>query len=112
MRKKPNFVGKFPLMAVDNKTLERFTTRIRQMILQYGIVREENERLHERVGEQENEIKRLRESLEQANREGEAIKLAKMLEISDRDVDAAKRRVASLIRDVNKCITLLSEGEQ
>ena len=32
-----------------------------------------------------------------------------MLEITDGDLDGAKKRVARLIREVNKCITLLSE---
>ena len=31
-----------------------------------------------------------------------------MLEICDGDIDAAKRRLAGLIREVDKCITLLS----
>ena len=35
--------------------------------------------------------------------------MAKMIEISDRDLEGAQKRLAKLIRDVNKCITLLSE---
>ena len=32
-----------------------------------------------------------------------------MIEVSDVDVEKAQQRLAKLIRDVNKCITLLSE---
>lgn len=32
-----------------------------------------------------------------------------MMEISDGDIESAKRRLSGLIREVNKCITLLSE---
>ena len=32
-----------------------------------------------------------------------------MLEVTDGDMEGAQKRVAKLIRDVNKCITLLSE---
>jgi hypothetical protein len=35
--------------------------------------------------------------------------MARMLEITDGDLEGAKKRIAKLIRDVNKCITLLSE---
>ena len=34
---------------------------------------------------------------------------AKMLEITEGDMEAAKARLSKLIRSVNKCITLLSE---
>lgn len=37
------------------------------------------------------------------------LKLAKMLTVTDGDLEVAKKRVAGLVRDVNKCITLLSE---
>jgi hypothetical protein len=34
--------------------------------------------------------------------------MAKMMEISDGDLEGAKERLAKLIRDVNRCIALLS----
>jgi hypothetical protein len=37
------------------------------------------------------------------------LKTAKMLEVTDTDVESAQKRLQKLIRDVNKCITLLSE---
>ena len=35
--------------------------------------------------------------------------MAKMLEITNGDLQGAKDRVARLIRDVNKCIAILSD---
>jgi hypothetical protein len=35
--------------------------------------------------------------------------MAKMMEISDGDLQGAKDRLAKLIRDVNKCIAILSD---
>ena len=58
---------------------------------------------------QESEIKRLKSILEQTKRDFESLKMAKMMEISDGDIDAAKKRISGLIKEVNKCITLLSE---
>ncbi len=109
LRKKSKFVGKFFVMTDNDKTLTLFTTRIRQMILQYNQLKKENDKLYARLVMQENEIKSLRQSLDQAHKDSESLKMAKMIEIYDKDIDTAKRRVAGLIRDVNKCITLLSE---
>lgn len=79
------------------------------MILQYRQMKKENDELYEMVDSKEEEIKRLKQSLEQSRKDYESLKMAKMIEICDGDMDAAKRRIAGLIRDVNKCITLLSE---
>lgn len=101
--------AKSNLMADDNKQLTLFTTRVRQMILHYREVRKENEELYAMVDERDKQIGRLKLQLEQAQKDYESLKTAKMLEITDGDMDAAKRRLSALIRDINKCITLLSE---
>ena len=85
-----------------------FTTRVRQMILQYNELKKENDELYAMVDAKETEIKRLEASLKQARKDNESLKMAKMMEICDGDIEAAKRRLSSLIREVNKCITLLS----
>lgn len=95
-------------MVDNDKILTLFTTRVRQMILQYEELKKENEELYAMVGELEDEIKRLKESREQASKDYESLKMAKMMEISDGDIESAKRRLSGLIREVNKCITLLS----
>ena len=91
-------------MADDDKILTLFTTRVRQMILQYKDLKKENDELYAMV----DSIRRLKASLEQARKDYESLKTARMLEICDGDVDAAKRRLAGLIREVDKCVTLLS----
>lgn len=95
-------------MADKDKILTLFTTRVRQMILQYNALKEENNELYALVDSHEEEIKRLNASLEQALKDYESLKVAKMMEICDGDIESAKRRLAALIREVNKCITLLS----
>ena len=95
-------------MADKDKILTLFTTRVRQMILQYNALKEENNELYALVDSHEEEIKRLNASLEQARKDYESLKAAKMMEICDGDIESAKRRLAALSREVNKCITLLS----
>ena len=96
-------------MDANEKTLTAFTTRVRQMILQYSDLKKENSELNAMVDERDAQIKDLQKKLEQADREYQLLKMAKMLEVTDGDMESAQKRVAKLIRDVNKCITLLSD---
>lgn len=96
-------------MDSNEKTLNTFATRVRQMIVQYAELKKENDELYTLVDQREKEIKQLQEELSQAEADYNSLKMAKMLEVTDGDMEGAQKRVAKLIRDVNKCITLLSE---
>ena len=96
-------------MNANEKTLNTFATRVRQMILQYEELKNENRDLYALVAQHEEEIKDLQSQLRQEQENYRTLKMAKMLEVTDGDMEVAKKRVTKLIRDVNKCITLLSE---
>ena len=96
-------------MDANEKTLNLFSTRVRQMILQFKETKTACQKLNEQVEEKNAQIKQLQEQLAQAQRDYDSLKMAKMIEITDGDIEGAKKRVQSLIRDVDKCITLLSE---
>lgn len=96
-------------MNANEKVLNTFATRVRQMILQYEEVKKENTDLCELVGKRDKEIEKLEAQLEQARNDYNSLKMAKMIEISDGDMENAQKRISKLIRDVNKCITLISE---
>ena len=95
-------------MSADEKTINTFATRVRQLILEFGQLKQENAELYEMVDERDAQIKALQEKLSQAEHDYNSLKMAKMMTISDADMEATQKRVAKLIRDVNKCITLLS----
>jgi predicted RNase H-like nuclease (RuvC/YqgF family) len=96
-------------MDQNEQTLALFTTRVRQMILQYKDLKKENSDLYAMVDERDARIKELEAQLTQARNDYNSLKMAKMIDISDADMEGAQKRLAKLIRDVNKCITLLSE---
>ena len=96
-------------MNANEKILNTFATRVRQLILQYSSVKKENSELYAMVDERDQEILKLQKQLAQAQSDYQSLKLARMIEVSDGDMEVAQKRVAKLIRDVNKCITLLSE---
>lgn len=96
-------------MGAEEEIVNLFTTRVRQMMLQYKDMKLLNEELREKVARRENEIAGLKQQLEEARMEFQRLKMAKMLEVTDGDMETAQKHIAKLIRDVNKCITLLSE---
>lgn len=96
-------------MDDTEKTITLFTTRMRQMILRYEETKKENSDLYAMVDERDARIKQLEAQLAQARNDYNSLKLARMIEVTDSDVDNARKRISKLIRDVNKCITLLSE---
>ena len=89
-------------MSADEKTINTFATRVRQLILEFGKLKQENAELYEMVDERDAQIKALQEKLSQAEHDYNSLKMAKMMTISDADMEATQKRVAKLIRDVNK----------
>ncbi len=99
-------------MTANEKTLATFETRIRQMILRFQQLKKENDELYDEVERGQQEIDQLRAMLEQQQSDYQSLKMAKMIEITDGDLEGAKDRLSRLIRDVNKCIGILSDENQ
>ncbi|MBQ9229810.1 MAG: hypothetical protein IJ190_01385 [Prevotella sp.] len=99
-------------MSPNEKTITAFETRLRQMILRFQELKKENEDLYAEMSKNEQAIQELRDKLEQRQHDYDSLKMAKMIEITDGDLDGAKERLSKLIRDVNKCIAILSDAEQ
>ena len=96
-------------MTPNEKTIANFETRVRQLILRFQELKKENQDLYDAIEKSETDIAELRAKLEQQQNDYQSLKMAKMIEITDGDLSGAKERLSKLIRDVNKCITLLSE---
>ena len=96
-------------MATNEDKILKFSTRVRQLILSYQNLKKTNEELHEEIEERDNKIAELERNLSRKQKEYDDLKLTKMIEVTDGDVTKSKKRIADLIREVNQCITLLSE---
>ena len=96
-------------MDQSEKDLAAFQTRVRQMILRFNELKQENKDLYAMVEENEQQIALLKAKLDRQERDYQTLKMARMLEISDGDLEGAKERLAGLIRSVNKCIAVLSD---
>ena len=99
-------------MNPNEQTLANFQTRVRQMILRFQELKKESNELRTIIAKNEQDMKDLRSKLTQAENDYMSLKTAKMMEITDGDLESAKARLARMIRDVNKCIAILSDEEQ
>ncbi|MBO7129001.1 MAG: hypothetical protein J6W05_04445 [Prevotella sp.] len=98
-------------MSPNEQTIATFQTRVRDLLLRFQELKKENADLYAMVEKNEQEMKNLQAKLAQADNDYNALKMAKMMEITDGDLESAKARVAKLIRDVNKCIAILSDEQ-
>lgn len=99
-------------MTANEKTLATFQTRLRQLLLRFQELKKENEGLAATVQTEQKTVKEMKLKLEQQQNDYDTLKMAKMLEVTDGNLQGAKDRLAKLIRDVNKCIAILSDENQ
>ena len=98
-------------MSTNEQTLLAFETRVRQMILHFRQLKKENQDLLAQIEKGKQDIAALQAKLTQAENDFNSLKMAKMMQITDGDLDGAKARVNKMIRDVNKCIAILSDEQ-
>ena len=96
-------------MAQGEKDLATFQTRVRQMILRMKELKQENQDLYAMMSEKELLIEQLKAKLTQQENDYQSLKMARMMEITDGDLEGAKDRLSNLIRSINKCIAMLSD---
>jgi chromosome segregation ATPase len=99
-------------MTANEKTLATFETRLRQMLLRFQELKKENGELSQLLESNKKTVAQLQEQLNQKQSDYDSLKMAKMIEITDGDLSGARERLSKLIRDVNKCIAILSDENQ
>lgn len=92
--------------------MKQFEARVRHVLAQYSVLKQDNEDLYTEIEKKDEEIQRLKDQLSQSQNEYNNLKLAKMIEITDSDIKESKMKIAKLVREINKCISILSSGEE
>lgn len=96
-------------MNAKEEGLKTFTTRVRQLMLSYKALREENASLKKQVAVRDEEISGLQQRVERLSRDYDLLKTAKMMQIiADGDIEEARKRLNKLIRNVSKSLALLN----
>ena len=92
--------------------MKQFEAKVRQLIAQFRVLKQENADLYAELEGKEEEIKTLKADLAQSKNDYNNLKLAKMIEISDADVKESKMKITRLVREINKCINMLSSDTE
>jgi len=92
--------------------MKKFEAKIRQLIAQFRVLKQENADLYTDLESKDEEIKQLKAQLAQSKEDYNNLKLAKMIEISDADIKESKMKITRLVREINKCISILSTGTE
>jgi chromosome segregation ATPase len=95
-------------MDAKTENLNVFTTRVRQLMLSYKALKEENDALRSQVQKREEEIAGLKELANRLQHDYDLLKVARMMQITDGDIEEARRRLNKLIKNVSRSITLLN----
>ena len=98
-------------MDAKTENLNVFTTRVRQLMLSYKALKEENEALRGKLQERDEEIAGLKELANRLRHDYDLLKVARMMQITDGDIEEARKRLNKLIKNVNRSITLLNGPE-
>ncbi len=99
-------------MTANEQILVTFESRIHQMLLRFQQLKKENQELMAQIAQNKKDMETLHAQLDQKQSDYQSLKMAKMIEITDGDLISAKDRLSKLIRDVNKCIAILSDEHQ
>lgn len=98
-------------MSANEQTILAFETRVRQMILHFKQLKKENKDLLAQIEKGKQDIADLQAKLTQAQNDYNSLKMAKMMQITDGDLEGAKARVTKMIKTVNQCIAILSDEQ-
>lgn len=96
------------MTSQEEQALHTFETRVRQLILGYKALEQENRELKRRLADKGQAVEDATRQIEQLRTDYERLKTAQVLSISGDDVQEVKARISRLIREVDKCIALLN----
>ena len=99
------------MTSEERKKLRLFEAKVQQLIDRYKSLRRENDSLRDVIRTRDETIRSLNAMLETSRKDYDNLKTAKMMVISDGDLQSARQRVTRLVREVNKCIGLLKKEE-
>lgn len=99
-------------MAYSEQEIIGFETLVRQLLGKYKKLRSELADVKLHIAAQEKKVADMENLANASMHDYDMLKMAKMLEVSDGDIAATRKRINRLIQDVDKCITLLNEQNQ
>ena len=96
----------------DRAIIANFESKLGRLMDVYTQLAAENAVLRERMGQQAEELERLRKQYDELSISYSDLKLAKIISVGDSEIGDTQQRLSKLVREVDKCIALLNASEQ
>lgn len=93
----------------DKRLLNTFEGKMRNLMYLFEEQKKEISSLRRLLSEKEAEIERIENSRKELESKYANLKMARIISINDDELRDTKKRLASLVREVDKCIALLNE---
>jgi hypothetical protein len=93
----------------EQKRLSIFEARLRHLIFLYEEQKSENRRLNQLLSEKEEAYELLRHEHALLGKDYADLKSAMTISLNGSDVNETRLRLSKLVREVDKCITLLND---
>ena len=87
--------------------ITRLETRVRQLIMQQAQLQEEFVKVRAQLDEKEDEIQQLLTQNEELKQQYSRLKMAKYIDMADNDVKDMRGRIRTMVRDIDRCISML-----
>ena len=85
----------------------RLETRVRQLIMQQETLQAEQETLRTQLNAKDDQILELQIQNEELKKQYSHLKMAKYIDMADNDVKDMRGRVRTMVRDIDRCISML-----
>lgn len=90
----------------------RLETRVRQLIMQQKEMQDEQEKLRKQLSEKDEKILSLQIQNEELKQQYSRLKMAKYIDMADNDVKDMRGRIRTMVRDIDRCISMLKVTTQ
>lgn len=92
----------------EETSLHNFEALVRQMMMAHRQLKAENEQLKKALQEQQQKNAEAQTRTANLEKEFEALRSARIIEVSGTDIKETRAKIARLIREVDKCIAMLN----
>jgi hypothetical protein len=93
----------------DKKLLATFEARLRHLMYLHDELKHENARLTSLLSEKEAQLAGAEQRYMALEAQYTDLKMARLISVTDQDINDTKQRLAKLVREVDRCIALLNE---
>lgn len=100
------------MTAEERQSMKKFEAKVRQVLTQFRVLKKENADLYTELESKDAEIAKLKEENKLLQADYNNLRLAKMIEVSDGDIQKSRQKITNLVREVNKCISILTSGSE